>query len=103
MILIEDKGSGTQLIQDLRSEGVCGVEGYDPGPGNDKQMRLYAVSAEFESGRVRLPRVASWLEEYVREISGFPGMKYDDQVDSTTQALEHLKTRVRSQLVWFRL
>ena len=50
IVLIEDKASGTQLIQDLQLEGVFGLEGYDPGPGFDKQMRLYAVSAEFESG-----------------------------------------------------
>jgi predicted phage terminase large subunit-like protein len=103
IIIIEDKASGTQLIQDLQAEGVCGLEPYDPGPGIDKQMRLYAVSAEFESGRARLPRSASWKEEYVREITGFPGTKYDDQVDSTTQALEYLKTKVRSRLAWSRL
>jgi len=103
IIIIEDKASGTQLIQDLRADGVCGLEPYDPGPGIDKRMRLYAVSAEFESGRARLPRSASWKEEYIREITGFPGTKYDDQVDSTSQALEHLKTTVRSRLVWSRL
>lgn len=103
VVIIEDKASGTQLIQDLQAEGVCGLEPYDPGPGIDKQMRLYAVSAEFESGRVRLPRSALWKEDYIREITGFPGTKYDDQVDSTSQALEHLKTKVRSRLVWSRL
>jgi predicted phage terminase large subunit-like protein len=103
IIIIEDKASGTQLIQDLRADGVCGLEPYDPGSGIDKRMRLYAVSAEFESGRARLPRSASWKEEYIREITGFPGTKYDDQVDSTSQALEHLKTTVRSRLVWSRL
>lgn len=103
VVIIEDKASGIQLIQDLRAEGVCGIEPYDPGPGIDKQMRLYGVSAEFESGRARLPRSASWKDEYVRKITGFPGTKYDDQVDSTTQALEILKTKMRSRLVWSRL
>jgi predicted phage terminase large subunit-like protein len=103
LILIEDKASGTQLIQDLQAEGICGVEGYDPGPKIDKQMRLYAVSAEFESGRVRIPRSAAWKDEYISELTSFPGAKFDDQVDSTTQALEHLKTKVRSTLVWFKL
>ena len=103
IIIIEDKASGTPLIQDLHADGVCGLEPYDSGPGIDKQMRLFAVSAEFESGRARLPRSASWKEEYIREITGFPGTKYDDQVDSTSQALEVLKTKVRSRLVWSRL
>jgi predicted phage terminase large subunit-like protein len=54
-------------------------------------LRLYAQSAEFENGRVLLPRTASWLDEYIRELTAFPGSKYDDQVDSTSQALEHMK------------
>jgi predicted phage terminase large subunit-like protein len=102
IVLIEDKASGTQLIQDLKHEGMYGLEPYDPGPGSDKILRLYAQTAEFESGRVLLPRSAPWLEEYVRELTTFPGTKYDDQVDSTTQALDHLKTK-RSLLIWSRL
>jgi phage terminase large subunit-like protein len=39
---------------------------------------------------VFLPRTAPWLADYVTELTGFPGTKYDDQVDSTTQALSHL-------------
>jgi predicted phage terminase large subunit-like protein len=102
IVLIEDKASGTQLIQDLKVEGMYGVNPYDPSPGSDKTLRLYAQSAEFESGRALLPRSASWLDEYVRELTAFPGSKYDDQVDSTTQALDHLKTK-RSLLVWMKL
>ncbi len=98
-ILIEDKASGTQLIQDLHVEAVFGIEPYEPPPGSDKLLRLYAQSAEFENGRVLLPRSASWLDEYVRELTAFPGCKFDDQVDSTSQALEYLKTK-RSVLIW---
>jgi predicted phage terminase large subunit-like protein len=53
-------------------------------------MRLGAQSIKFESGRVYLPANAPWLDDYVREIKGFPGAKYDDQVDSTSQALDFL-------------
>ena len=62
IVLIEDKASGTQLIQDLKAEGTCGIKPYDPPPGSDKTLRLYAQTAEFESGRVLLPRLASWLD-----------------------------------------
>jgi predicted phage terminase large subunit-like protein len=89
-VLIEDKASGTALIQDLRSTGILGIEPYVPAPGSDKQMRFAAQSIKFEAGRVFLPRRAAWLDEYVREITGFPGCKYDDQVDSTSQALHYL-------------
>ncbi len=54
-------------------------------------MRLHAQTAVFENGRVLLPRRASWLTEYVNELTSFPGSRHDDQVDSTTQALDHLQ------------
>ena len=101
-IVIEDKASGTQLIQDLKFEGQCGVEPYEARSGMDKTVRLFAQTAEFESGRVLLPRSAPWLDAYLRELTTFPGVKYDDQVDSTTQALDHLKTN-RSLWAWARL
>ena len=78
---------------------MWGIRPYDPPLGSDKTLRLYAQTAEFESGRVVLPRSASWLDEYVRELTSFPGSKYDDQVDSTTQGLDHLKSN-RSLQVW---
>jgi len=90
-IVIEDKSSGTQLIQDLKNEGVLNVIEYKPPPGAYKVMRLHACSDRFENGRVFLPLSAPWLDEYMIELVGFPGTKHDDQVDSTTQALDHLR------------
>jgi predicted phage terminase large subunit-like protein len=90
IVVIEDKASGTQLIQDLKSEGYYQVKPYPPPPGTDKLMRLYAQTAKFEAGRVHLPSSAPWLNDYVRELTSFPGRKFDDQVDSTTQALDHM-------------
>ena len=102
IVLIEDKASGTQLIQDLQFEVLYGIRAYEAPAGTDKILRLYAQTAEFESGRVLLPRSAPWLEVYKSELTTFPGSKYDDQVDSTTQALDYLKT-YRSLLVWEKL
>jgi len=89
-LLIEDKSSGTALIQDLQSEYIYGIEAYKPQPGSDKLMRFAAQSIKFEEGRIHLPRHSPWLDEYVLEITGFPGGKHDDQVDSTSQALAFL-------------
>lgn len=85
-ILIEDKGSGTQLIQDLRADGVHGVARYEPKV--DKVMRMHSVSSTIESGFVHVPGEAHWLPEFLHEMSSFPRGKYDDQVDSTSQALD---------------
>jgi len=90
-IVIEDKASGTPLIQDLRSDGLLGIKPYEPPAGTDKIMRLHLQTALFANGSVVLPRHAPWLSDYVAELTGFPGTKFDDQVDSTTQALQFLK------------
>jgi predicted phage terminase large subunit-like protein len=54
-------------------------------------MRLHAVSDRFENGDVVLPKSAPWLDEYLTELLGLPGSRHDDQVDSTTQALDSLR------------
>jgi predicted phage terminase large subunit-like protein len=102
-LLIEDKASGTQLIQELKDEGLYAVKPFLPPPGSDKILRLYAQTALFENGRVLLPRNAPWLSEYTSELTSFSGSRYDDQVDSTTQALQYLKERSSSLAVWRRL
>ncbi|WP_243288760.1 phage terminase large subunit [Geothrix terrae] len=85
-VLIEDKASGTQLVQELFSEGVSGVEGVKP--EGDKIMRMHAQTGFFEQGRVYLPSQAPWLEDYRKELLSFPVGKMDDQVDATSQALK---------------
>jgi len=85
VVLIEDRASGTQLIQELRRENVRGIEARQP--AGDKQMRLWAQAATMEQGFVHLPKTAPWLDDYLRELTSFPNARYDDQVDSTTQAL----------------
>jgi predicted phage terminase large subunit-like protein len=102
-IVIEDKASGTQLIQELQHEGaIYGIKPYEPPPGSDKILRLHTQTSLFESGRVLLPVSAPWLDEYIREVTSFPGSKYDDQVDSTTQALDYLKKNGGLE-VWLKL
>ena len=89
MILIEDKASGTQLIQELREAGVSTVTCYKL--EGDKIMRLNAQTGATEGGFVHLPREAHWLADYLHELMTFPRGRYDDQVDSTAQALAWFK------------
>ena len=100
--MIEDKASGTQLIQDLQHDGVLGITPFEPSPAADKIMRLHAQTAEFENGRVLLPLAAPWLADYLRELTAFPTSKYDDQVDSTAQALAYMK-KYRELEIWEKL
>ncbi|MDX6713173.1 MAG: hypothetical protein QOH96_4189 [Blastocatellia bacterium] len=94
-ILIEDKASGTQLIQDLVSEGVHSVQRYEP--VMEKIMRMHSVTATIENGFVHLPNQAEWLAEYMHELATFPRGKFDDQVDSTSQALDWFKNSSTNQ------
>jgi predicted phage terminase large subunit-like protein len=93
VILIEDRGSGTQLIQELRATGVSAVTPYKS--SLDKVMRFAAQTGVVESGLVYLPEQAHWLAEYLHELKTFPKARYDDQVDSTSQALEWLSLKNR--------
>jgi predicted phage terminase large subunit-like protein len=99
IILIEDKASGTQLIQDLTYEGLHAIKSYKP--TMDKVMRLHTVCASFENGFVHLPQTAVWLDCYVHELITFPRGKFDDQVDSTSQALDWFKQRYFGPTVTF--
>jgi predicted phage terminase large subunit-like protein len=84
-LLIENKGSGMSLIQDLMREGIRAIE---VKPEGDKIMRMNAHTARIEAGHVHIPRRASWLDEFRKEIMAFPAAKYDDQVDALSQALD---------------
>jgi predicted phage terminase large subunit-like protein len=88
-ILIEDKASGTQLIQELIRDGVPEVTRYEP--TMDKVMRLHSVTSTIENGFVLLPTEADWLAVYLHELASFPNGKHDDQADSTSQALDWAK------------
>ncbi len=84
-ILIEDTGSGTPLIQDLRCEGAITPIGITP--ESDKVTRILAPSAKIEAGYVLLPGRAPWLQDFQTEILQFPRGRHDDQVDSLSQFL----------------
>jgi predicted phage terminase large subunit-like protein len=93
-ILIEDKASGTQLIQELLHEGVYGVTRYEP--KFDKIMRMDSACGIIENGFAHLPEKAPWLSELIDELQAFPKSKYDDQADSISQALDWIKRRETS-------
>ncbi|MBV8419077.1 MAG: phage terminase large subunit [Hyphomicrobiales bacterium] len=89
VVLIEDKASGTQLIQELIAEGLHAATRYQP--QSDKIMRMHAQTAMIENGFVHLPDSAPWLAAYLHELTSFPKGRHDDQVDSTAQMLDWFK------------
>lgn len=81
---IEDKVSGTGLIQTLKREGIP-VKGIQR--NTDKITRAMDVSPLMESGNVLIPEGADWVSGYLTEFSQFPNGTNDDQVDPTMDAL----------------
>ena len=95
-IVIEDHGSGTSAFQLLQSEGFSRLSAFKPRGG--KAERMAGQAAIIENGFVYIPEQASWLDEYLYELSVFPNGRFDDQVDSTSQALEVIgNPRIASQ------
>ena len=98
-LLIEDKGSGTGLIQELRASNVAVIA---INPQGDKQTRVANISARFEAGAVFFPKSAPWLDALKAELLGFPNVKHDDQVNSVSQALSWISQTRQNQvpLAW---
>jgi hypothetical protein len=61
----------------------------------DKHARAQPVAAEWNQGRILLPKDAPWLREFVDEVGGFTGVsdKSDDQVDALGSAFEGVRYR----------
>lgn len=96
LVLIEEKGSGITLIQDLNRTRVP-VRAYNPGR-MDKVQRLHAVSHLPCNGRVYLiesKKVAgepvTWATDFVTEVCIFPNSLHDDYVDTFSQMLALLR------------
>ena len=91
-LIIEDKGSGIGLIQDLKQNGIYPKPFK---PDTDKITRTSNETPIIEAGHVWLPEKAHWLEAYKQELARFPYAMYDDQVDSTSQAFNVMRIRRR--------
>lgn len=91
--VVEDKANGPAIISALGSR-IPGIVPYNP--RGSKTARAYSVSPIFEAGNVFLPPMDEehpWVKRYVDELLAFPNAEHDDQVDSTTQALDTLVSR----------
>jgi predicted phage terminase large subunit-like protein len=86
IILIEDAGLGTALAKELQK---AALPAKPVKPKFDKRTRMSIELTKFENGLVFLPRVASWLDDLETELFSFPGGRYDDQIDSISQALSY--------------
>ena len=107
---VEDKASGTGLIQSLRYDGRIPIEpikeydrkmtdskgkdrGYHGRVSRDKYTRVCDILPIIEQGMVYLPKGASWLNDFLDECESFTADNthpHDDQVDTMVYAIYNM-------------
>lgn len=84
---VEDKVSGTGLIQKLKREGIPIV----PIQRNvDKVTRAFDAAPYIQSGNVYLMRNTPHLADFLSESAVFPNGTHDDMIDATMSAISDL-------------
>ena len=88
---VEDKVSGTGLIQEIKKDKKIPVDAVQR--NIDKVVRVLGVIPRIAAGNVYLPKDAEWLSDYLEEFRKFTALmthKHDDQIDCTVDAIEDL-------------
>lgn len=88
---VEDKSSGTGLIQNLKNKKRIPVKGIQV--DTDKYTRVLGVQGYIESGFVYIPENAPWVADFVTECEAFTPddtHEHDDQIDPLVMAIMDL-------------
>ena len=95
LCLIEKKGSGQSLLQDLAQAKILVAE-YNPGNA-DKISRAHMITPLLDAGLVWIPEGKrgdtwpTWADPMMKELSRFPKTEHDDYADSVSQALRYIR------------
>lgn len=97
MVLIEDKSSGAQIIQEMMRAGVS-VHRMNPQRYGSKDARLMMATDVLENGRVYIPYASPnftmprrFADEFINELAAFPAAASRDFADSFSQAVIKIK------------
>jgi len=102
VIVIEDKGSGTSLIQDLQKPlvGTPLTNIWPMQTGNDnKVLRMQAETPQLRAGVLLIPKEASWLDDLKNELRSFP-RGHKDQADMISQFLKFVRLHQGGVKMW---
>ena len=103
-MMIEDKASGTGLIQDMKAEGQVLVG--DIQRTKDKYTRVLDVVGYIEAGKVHLPKNAPWLNDFITECESFTAddsHMHDDQIDPMIDAINEFLVVSSTLAIWQKL
>jgi predicted phage terminase large subunit-like protein len=85
---VEDKASGTGLIQEIKRDGGIPIEAIQR--NIDKYTRALDIQGQIESGYVFLPEGAPFVSDFLEECEAFSAddsHAFDDQVDVMMDAI----------------
>lgn len=89
-VLVEDKASGTGLLQTVGRESPLPLTPVQR--STDKLTRAMDTAPQLKAGKVYIPEGAPWIVEFVAEHSLFSAddsHKHDDMVDNTMDAVSY--------------
>lgn len=88
---VEDKASGTGLIQDIKTSGDIPIEAIQR--NTDKLTRVLDVVSYIEAGLVCLPEDAPFTHDFIVECEAFTAddtHAHDDQIDPMVDAIDKI-------------
>lgn len=96
IVLVEAKGSGQSLLQDLRLSNIPAVA-YNPGKA-DKISRAHMCTPLLESGvfwvlesAKNAGRPRTWAQPFLAQLEQFPAGEHDEMIDCWTQTTIYLR------------
>ena len=99
-MLVEDKASGTGLIQDLAEDGGIPVAGIER--TKDKLTRVMDIVSHIDVGNVCVPAEAPWVNDFITECDSFTAddtHAHDDQIDPMVDAITDMLMGTRPLVV----
>lgn len=103
-LLVEDKASGTGLIQEIKLVGHIPVEGIER--NKDKLTRAMDAQGYLESGLVCVPENAPFTSDFIEECEAFTAddsHAFDDQLDPLFDAVQDMLSTKNKLAVWSKL
>jgi predicted phage terminase large subunit-like protein len=98
---VEDKSSGTGLIQEIKKAGRIPIKGIPR--DKDKTVRVKGVTPSIEAGLVAVPADAPYVSDFLEECEAFTEddtHAFDDQVDVLCDAVDDLLDEASTWANW---
>jgi predicted phage terminase large subunit-like protein len=102
-MVVEDKASGTGLIQDIQENGGIPVKGIER--DRDKYERVMGVVSYIEAGLVYVPESADWVSDFLVECESFTSddtHAHDDQIDPMCDAITDMLATQQTSSIYDR-